>query len=105
MSDFGELFCTVAGRPDRVDAMRSPQTHRRFHLRRRARELFSMSRKLSWPIFFVLPQQNPPINDLAGCLLRAALFRSGVLAVQQQAHRFDKPLGRLPSNEIPADPL
>jgi hypothetical protein len=43
VSDFGKLFCTVAGRPERVDAMRSPQTHRRFHLRRRARELFSTS--------------------------------------------------------------
>jgi len=29
VSDFGKLFCTVAGRPDRVDAMRSPRIHRR----------------------------------------------------------------------------
>jgi len=43
VSDFGKLFCTVAGRPDRVDSMRSPRTHRRFHLRRRARELFGLS--------------------------------------------------------------
>lgn len=41
VSDFGKLFCTVAGSPDSVDAMRSHRTHRRYHLRRRARELFA----------------------------------------------------------------
>ena len=41
VSDFGKLFCTVAGNPECVDAMRSHRTHRRFHLRRRARELFA----------------------------------------------------------------
>ncbi|WP_231612690.1 hypothetical protein, partial [Novipirellula galeiformis] len=40
-SDFGSLFCTVAGRPERVDSMRSHRTHRRYHLRRRARELLT----------------------------------------------------------------
>jgi len=43
VSDFGKLFCTVAGRPEQVDAMRSLRTHRRYHLRRRARELFAPS--------------------------------------------------------------
>ena len=43
VSDFGKLFCTVAGRPECVDAMRSHCTHRRYHLRRRARELFALT--------------------------------------------------------------
>jgi hypothetical protein len=43
VSDFGKLFCTVAGRPEQVDALRSHRTHRRYHLRRRARELFASS--------------------------------------------------------------
>ena len=42
VSDFGKLFCTVAGSPDAVDSMRSHGTHRRYHLRRRARELFAV---------------------------------------------------------------
>ncbi len=41
VSDFGKLFCTVAGSPDCIDAMRSHRTHRRYHMRRRARELFA----------------------------------------------------------------
>ena len=41
VSDFGKLFCTVAGRPEQVDLMRSHRTHRRYHLRRRTRELFA----------------------------------------------------------------
>ncbi|MGV3486569.1 MAG: hypothetical protein ACO1RT_19280, partial [Planctomycetaceae bacterium] len=41
VSDFGKLFCTVAGRPEQVDSLRSHRTHRRYHLRRRARELFA----------------------------------------------------------------
>lgn len=40
-SGFGKLFSLVAGHPRCVDAMRSHRTHRRFHLRRRARELFA----------------------------------------------------------------
>lgn len=39
--DFGKLFCSVAGRAEVVDAMRSARGHRRFHLRRRARELMT----------------------------------------------------------------
>ena len=39
--DFGKLFCHVAGRPEHVDTIRSHRTHRRFYLRRRARELFA----------------------------------------------------------------
>ncbi|GAA5506909.1 hypothetical protein [Novipirellula caenicola] len=41
VSDFGRLFCTVAGRPECVDPLRSLRTHRRYHLRRRARELLA----------------------------------------------------------------
>ncbi|WP_246112406.1 hypothetical protein [Allorhodopirellula solitaria] len=41
VSDFGRLFCCVAGRPACVDAMRCHRTHRRYHLRRRARELLT----------------------------------------------------------------
>jgi hypothetical protein len=41
VSDFGKLFCHVAGRPEHVDTMRTHRTHRRFYLRRRARELFA----------------------------------------------------------------
>ena len=41
VSDFGKLFCTVAGRPEQVDALRIHRTHRRYHLQRRARELFA----------------------------------------------------------------
>ena len=41
VSDFGKLFCSVAGRPEQVDLLRSHRTHRRYHLRRRARELFA----------------------------------------------------------------
>ncbi len=43
VSDFGKLFCTVAGRPEQVDALRSHRTQRRYHLRRRTRELFASS--------------------------------------------------------------
>nr|WP_052329595.1 transposase [Rhodopirellula sp. SWK7] len=43
VNDFGKLFSTVAGNPECVDAMRSHCTHRRYHLRRRARELFSLA--------------------------------------------------------------
>lgn len=39
--DFGKLFCTVAGRPEQVDSLRSHRTHRHHHLRRRDRELFT----------------------------------------------------------------
>jgi len=35
VSDFGKLFCTVAGRPEQVDTLRSHRTYRRYHLRRR----------------------------------------------------------------------
>ena len=42
VNDFGKLFCSVAGRPDCVDSMRSHRTHRRYHLRRRARELLTL---------------------------------------------------------------
>jgi len=38
VSDFGRLFCSVAGRPERVDSMRCQRTQRRYPLRRRARE-------------------------------------------------------------------
>ena len=41
VSDFGKLFCNVAGSAQTVDSMRSAQTHRRYHLRRRARESMS----------------------------------------------------------------
>jgi hypothetical protein len=41
VSDFGKLFCHVAGRPEHVDTLRSHRTHRRYYLRRRARELFA----------------------------------------------------------------
>jgi len=41
VSDFGKLFCTVAGRAEVIDSMRSQRGHRRFHLRRRARELMT----------------------------------------------------------------
>jgi hypothetical protein len=41
VSDFGKLFCHVAGRPEHVDRIRSHRTHRRYYLRRRARELFA----------------------------------------------------------------
>lgn len=40
-SDFSKLFGNVAGRCERVDELRSHQTHRRYHLRRRARELMT----------------------------------------------------------------
>lgn len=43
-SDFGKLFGTVAGQTECVDALRSHQTHRRYHLRRRARELMTIGR-------------------------------------------------------------
>ena len=42
VKDFGKLFCSVAGRPDYVDSMRCHRTHRRYHLRRRARELLTL---------------------------------------------------------------
>jgi hypothetical protein len=41
VNNFGKLFCHVAGRPEHVDTMRTHRTHRRFYLRRRARELFA----------------------------------------------------------------
>ena len=41
VSDFGRLFCSVAGRPQCVDSMRCHRTQRRYHLRRRARELLT----------------------------------------------------------------
>ncbi len=43
VSDFGRLFCSVAGRPECVDSLRCHRTHRRYHLRRRARELLMTS--------------------------------------------------------------
>ncbi|MEO1619022.1 MAG: hypothetical protein AAFV88_24435, partial [Planctomycetota bacterium] len=39
VSDFGDVFCHVAGRVDRVEASRSHQTQRRFRVKRIAREL------------------------------------------------------------------
>ncbi|WDQ17188.1 hypothetical protein [Rhodopirellula sp. P2] len=39
--NFGKLFGNVAGRPESVDSIRSHQTQRRYHLRRRARELMT----------------------------------------------------------------
>ena len=39
--DFGSLFNHVAGRCERVDAIRSCRTGRRFHLRKRAWKLMS----------------------------------------------------------------
>ena len=39
VADFGRLFKTVAGHPCQVDAQRSHQTHRRFRVSRRVREL------------------------------------------------------------------
>jgi hypothetical protein len=39
--DFGKLFASVAGQPSCVDATRSVRTHRRFHVRRRVRELLT----------------------------------------------------------------
>ena len=39
--DFGSLFGHVSGRCERVDAMRSCRTGRRFHLRKRGRKLMS----------------------------------------------------------------
>ncbi|TWT65219.1 hypothetical protein [Allorhodopirellula solitaria] len=41
VSEFGRLFCCVARRPACVDSMRCHRTHRRYHLRRRARELLT----------------------------------------------------------------
>ncbi|MFC1759644.1 hypothetical protein ACFL2H_12900, partial [Planctomycetota bacterium] len=41
VSDFGKLFGTVAGQVEAVDSLRSRQHQRRFHLRRRARELMT----------------------------------------------------------------
>jgi len=41
VSDFGRLFCSVAGRPECIDSMRCHRTQRRYHLRRRARELLT----------------------------------------------------------------
>ncbi len=46
VSDFGKLFCCVAGKPECVDAMRSHRTHRRYHLKRHGRERF-LSGKIS----------------------------------------------------------
>ncbi len=43
VSDFGQLFCSVAGHPEGVDSMRRPRTHRRYPPRRRARELLKTS--------------------------------------------------------------
>ncbi|TWU41614.1 hypothetical protein Q31b_30650 [Novipirellula aureliae] len=42
VKDFGKLFCSIAGRPESVDSMRCHRTHRRYHLRRRARELLTL---------------------------------------------------------------
>jgi len=39
VSDFGRLFCSVAGRPESVVSTRCHRTRRRYRLRRRAREL------------------------------------------------------------------
>ncbi len=52
VSDFGKLFCTVAGRPEQVDLMRSHRTHRRYHLRRRARELFAEALVLAFDVIW-----------------------------------------------------
>ncbi|TWU23977.1 hypothetical protein Pla52o_19000 [Novipirellula galeiformis] len=41
LSPLSPLFCLVAGRPESVDPLRSHRTHRRYHLRRRARELLT----------------------------------------------------------------
>jgi hypothetical protein len=58
IGEFGMLFCAVAGRPEHVVALRSHRTHRRYQLRRRARELFATSRRdpeplLGRPLVFV----------------------------------------------------
>jgi hypothetical protein len=37
--DFGKLFNSIAGHPNNLDPLRSGRTQRRFHLRRRTREL------------------------------------------------------------------
>ncbi|MFG0263494.1 MAG: hypothetical protein ACF788_13970, partial [Novipirellula sp. JB048] len=39
--DFGRLFYLVAGRPECVDPLKSRKMQRRYHLRRRARELLT----------------------------------------------------------------
>ncbi len=44
VSDFGRLFASVAGRTVVVDRHRSRNTHRRFRLRRRLRELIPAAR-------------------------------------------------------------
>lgn len=41
VGNFGELFSTIAGRPENIDQRRGYQTGRRFHVRTRTRELFS----------------------------------------------------------------
>ena len=41
VKDFGQLFCQVAGRPTVIDNTRSRIRHRRFYLRRQARELLT----------------------------------------------------------------
>ena len=41
VSDFGKLFGTVAGQAEAIESLRSRQHQRRFHLRRRARELMT----------------------------------------------------------------
>ncbi|TWU19728.1 hypothetical protein [Allorhodopirellula heiligendammensis] len=43
IKDFGRLFDSVAGRPEYVDSMRCHRPHRRYHLRRRAREPLTTS--------------------------------------------------------------
>ena len=43
VSDFGRLFCSVAGRPECVDSMRCHRTQLRYHLRRRARVSLAVS--------------------------------------------------------------
>ena len=40
LSPWFSPFCHVAGRPEHVDTIRSHRTHRRYYLRRPARELF-----------------------------------------------------------------
>ncbi|QDV40368.1 hypothetical protein Enr13x_01740 [Stieleria neptunia] len=43
VADFGSLFSTIAGRPERLDAQRTKQTGRRFYVPKQARDLFGQA--------------------------------------------------------------
>ena len=43
VANFDDLFTTMAGRPENIDQKRGRQTGRRFHVRRRTRELFAQA--------------------------------------------------------------